>query len=215
MNKMKKIFFSGWLILILAQIVWAQEKVEVPVWNGGDQWIYTEGMKMEVIRTDENGYVMGFPNQVIILERSTLNRTFTLREKKREAYKESQRRLLDFPLTIGKHWNDSYLAQLKTADVWTYTNKVGEFSLGNNETKMFENYKVLGWEEVEVEAGKFKAIKMEYKIEWTSSPGGLREARAWYWYSPAVKNLVKFQYDKSPIWSKNYNWELSSFHLTR
>ena len=63
-----------------------------------------------------------------------------------------------------------------------------------------ETFRVLGWEEVEVRAGKFKAIKLEYKIEtsWRGNmgwiPGG--ESKAWYWYSPEVKNFVKCQYEK-------------------
>ena len=63
-----------------------------------------------------------------------------------------------------------------------------------------ETFRVLGWEEVEVRAGKFKAIKLEYKIElslrgtmgWFSGT----ESKAWYWYSPEVKNFVKCQYEK-------------------
>ncbi len=39
---------------------------------------------------------------------------------------------------------------------------------GGGETLIFENYKALGWEEVEVEAGKLRALKMEYKREWDS-----------------------------------------------
>ncbi len=212
---MKKILFSGCLVLLVAHMVWAQEKIEAPVWNVGDKWVFTIGRKMEVIRTDENGYVVELANQAVILEKSTLNRIFTLRGKKREVYKESQRRLFDFPLTIGKSWKDRYIAQLGAEDISLNTGKSVVFTLGGDETIVFENYKVFGWEEVEVEAGKFKAIKMEYKREWDSSPGGMREGKAWYWYSPEVKNMVKVQYEKNQMWSKENDWELISFHLTR
>jgi hypothetical protein len=144
-------------------------------------------------------------NQAIILEKSTLNRIFTLRGKKQEAYKESQKRLFNFPLTVGTSWKDKYITQLRAEDLWLSKGAV-LFSLGGDETIVFENYKVLGWEEVEVEAGKFKAIKMEYKREWDSSPGGMREGKAWYWYSPEVKNMVKVQYEKNEMWSKETDW---------
>jgi hypothetical protein len=201
-------------MLLIAHMVWAQEKIEAPVWNVGDKWAFTQGMNMKVIRADENSYVVEVPNQVIILEKSTLNKIFILRGKKREVYRDSQRRLFDFPLVTGKNWKDNYSAQLRTEDVWVHTGKAAVPSLGD-ETIIYENYKVLGWEEVEVEAGRFNAIKMEYKREWNTSPGGLREGKAWYWYSPEVKNMVKVQYEKNQMWSKENDWELISFLLTR
>jgi len=87
-----------------------------------------------------------------------------------------------------------------------------------------ETFRILGWEEVEVRAGKFKAIKVEYKIEtstrrgtgWT--PRG--ESKAWYWYSPEVKNFVKCQYEKGYIEGidergARENWELVSYELKK
>jgi hypothetical protein len=63
-----------------------------------------------------------------------------------------------------------------------------------------ETFRVLGWEEVEVPAGKFKAIKLEYKCEpkWRSGMGWITAvvSKALYWYSPEVKNFVKCQYEK-------------------
>lgn len=37
---MKKIVILSLSILFLASLVWAQEKVEAPVWNVGDKWTY-------------------------------------------------------------------------------------------------------------------------------------------------------------------------------
>ena len=87
-----------------------------------------------------------------------------------------------------------------------------------------ETFRVLGWEEVEVRAGKFKAIKLEYKIEpsvrsmvgWVSRG----ESKAWYWYSPEVKNFVKCQYGKGYIdgideKGARGNWELVSYELKK
>ena len=66
---------------------------------------------------------------------------------------------------------------------------------------------------------------MEYKLEssgrgvlgWT--PQG--ESKAWYWYSPEVKNFVKCQYEKgyteefSEEKGARENWELVSYELKK
>ena len=209
---MKKIIFSAWFILLFAQMVCAQEKIEAPIWNVGDKWISTGGMTMEVIGKDEDSYKVRFQKEILLLERSTLNRVYPVQGKKRQTYKGAQRRLLDFPLTIGKRWKDNYSTQLKWED--EYTSKSGGRSIGD-ETQIFESYRVLGWEDVEVQAGHFKAMKIEYKREWSSPDGGMREGKAWYWYSAEVKNFVKVQYDKSQIWSQYHDVELESFTLTK
>ena len=83
-----------------------------------------------------------------------------------------------------------------------------------------ENYKVLGWEDAEVRAGKFKALRLEYKrvVTGTSGWGVMgEEIKNQYWYSPDVKYFVKCQYDKD--WMKGekeiFNWELTSFQLKK
>jgi len=210
---MRKIILFVWVIAFLSQMAWAEEKIEAPVWNVGDKWVFTQGMNMEVIKADENAYVVKLGNQSVVFDKSTLNRTFVLLGKKSEVYMESQRKLFDFPLAIGKKWKDKYSTQLKASDTFVYHGYVVP-SLGD-ETMIFENYKVLGWEEVEVEAGRFKTIKMEYKREWDSPEGGIKEGTAWYWYSPEVKNMVKLQYAKNQMWIKESGWELISFRLAQ
>jgi hypothetical protein len=84
-----------------------------------------------------------------------------------------------------------------------------------------ENYTVSGWEDVEVRAGKFKALKVEYKrlVTGSSVTWGVvgEEIKHQYWYSPDVKYFVKCQYDKD--WVKGqkevFNWELTSFQLKK
>ncbi len=83
-----------------------------------------------------------------------------------------------------------------------------------------ENFSILGWEDVEIRAGKFKALKLEYKRKQTAitSPWGTdEEIKNQYWYSPDVKYFVKCQYDKD--WMKGFkemfNWELTYFQLKK
>jgi hypothetical protein len=65
---------------------------------------------------------------------------------------------------------------------------------------------VLGWEDGEIKAGKFKFIKWEYKTT-VSSPHAWspkdQEIKHYYWYSPDAKYFVKCQYDKD--WMKQDN----------
>ena len=45
---MKKMAFGGCLILFLAPMVYAQEKIEAPVWYVGDKWAFDRGRRIEV-----------------------------------------------------------------------------------------------------------------------------------------------------------------------
>jgi hypothetical protein len=71
---------------------------------------------------------------------------------------------------------------------------------------------------LEVRAGKFRAVKLEHKNIITASmspfmPLGV-EMKSMYWYSPAVKYLIKCQYDKSyPDEAKD--WELTSYKVKK
>ncbi len=126
MGKKMVMILSGWMILFCTQIVLAQDKIEVPVWNVGDKWVHNSGITMEVIKADENGYVVRYPGETRIFERKTLNRIYMLRGKKQERYREAERRLLNFPLTIGKEWKDRYLATLKWEDAFSVAQREEE-----------------------------------------------------------------------------------------
>ena len=73
---------------------------------------------------------------------------------------------------------------------------------------------------MQVQAGKFKVLKLEYKAI-ASSPLGWGpkdlQFNHYYWYSPDAKYFVKCEYDKD--WMKQdkqvFNWELTSFQLKK
>ncbi|MDI6754218.1 MAG: hypothetical protein QME78_07465 [Thermodesulfobacteriota bacterium] len=88
-------------------------------------------------------------------------------------------------MVIGKKWNDEY--ERRSPD-------------GFHGGPTAETIKVLGWEEVVIPAGKFKAIKLEYQFNYgPPGLGPIYESKAWYWYSPEVKYFVKGQYGKGYI----------------
>jgi hypothetical protein len=200
---------------LFPSITWAQEKVEAPVWNVGDKWIFTGDGSIEVIKADQSGYVLNFsdPNcliekqdcSAILFEKATRNRINAVEGDKRKKYVMGLSKILNFPLIIGRQWKTGYSSRGRGSLQWTHL----DFS---------ENYKVLGWEDTEVRAGKFSAIKLEYTRGGTDPRGmPIAEIKHLYWYSPGAKYFVESQYDKD--WLKEdkeiFNWELTSFQLKK
>ena len=79
-------------------------------------------------------------------------------------------------------------------------------------------YKVIGWEDVEVQAGNFRSVKLEV----TSGHAAKGSTEAFecenlYWYSPDAKYFVKCQYDAycRGFFSDLFNWELTSFKVRK
>ena len=219
---MKKIAFWGVLILFFPAMAFAQEKVAAPIWNVGDKWIFDRERAMEVTGRDAQCYAVKFSGGIFpkdasgiaLFERSTLNVKYMLESDQRKEYRGLRKRILNFPLTPGNQWED-LIQRDEPADT-------GSFS---HAAEYRETFRVLGWEEVGVRAGKFRIIKFEYKIETYARSGiGWRsegESKAWYWYSPEVKNFVKCQYDKgykeALIEEKGVrgDWELVSYELKK
>ncbi len=216
---MKRIILLGMLLAFLAPMVFAQEKIEAPIWNVGDKWVFTGDGSIEVVKADPNGYILKFSDGKCIFERqgyntmlfdkSSLNRINILEGGKQTKYTRAYKRLFDFPLSIGKQWKDAYSTKIF----------MGPYA-GGGPYDYSENFSILGWEDVEIRAGKFKALKLEYKRKQTAitSPWGTdEEIKNQYWYSPDVKYFVKCQYDKDWIkgFKEMFNWELTSFQLKK
>ncbi len=218
---MKKIIFSALLIMFIPALVIAQEKVEAPVWNVGDKWVFSQG-NIEVVAADQNNYTIKLPPDKtsawvlesggfdkIIFEKATLNRIYGLKGDKREKYTSFRRTHLNFPFSPGKKWKDTFATQ--TLVGYHAEDRVAE----NTET-----YAVLGWEEVDIRAGKFRALKLECEYVVTGPLGywgqTLKTAgKAWYWYSPEGKYFVKGQYDEILKINGLKDWELTSFQLKK
>ena len=213
---MKKIFFSALLMAFLPSMVIAQDKIEAPIWNVGDKWTFTGDGSIEVIKADQNGYVLKFSDKNCLFERqecsaiffdkSTRNRANTVKGEKGKKYNEGLSKIFDFPLSVGKQWK------------WNYPGIAQDGWGGSRSVDIYENYRVLGWEDIGVRAGQFKAFSLEY-VRYNVFPSGSKsqEIKHLYWYSPDAKYFVKCQYDKD--WMKGnkeiFNWELASFQLKK
>jgi hypothetical protein len=205
---MRKLICLLWGFLLFPSIIWAQDKINAPVWNVGDKWVFTQG-NIEVVGADENSRTLAFSKDTCIIEskglekivydKSTLNRTYGVKEGKSEKYTTAMRRMLNFPFNLGKEWSD------------TYSSKVMVGPLAGKLVEGSEVYKIVGWENVQVQAGNFKAIRLEYDQKVPSLGHG---GTAIYWYAPEVKYFVKCQYDKGYFQGVK-DWELVSFKLNK
>ncbi len=200
---MKKMICLVWMILFLPTQTFAEEKIETPVWTVGDKWLFTPRGTMEVVAADEASYTVKFSasNTLTIFDKSTLNRKYVLEEDKRREYKGSLRRILNFPLVMGKTWED------------ISPGKATRDRIGGQENLYFETFKVLGWEDVKVKYGAFRAVKIEYRQEGQSPAGGRWVGKAWFWYAPEAKYFVKCKYEKTSVWIEFYDWELAALQL--
>jgi len=204
------------LIIVISPIVsFAQGEIETPVWRIGDKWVFTLG-NIEVINADQNSYALNFSDdtckfqnqgfKTIIFEKTTLNRIGVFDGGKRKEYAMGLRRILNDRLYNEKQWKDEYSGKRLFAP---YKGAFESYT---------ETFTILGWEDLKVQAGKFRSIKLQCNCVTTSSvnpfmPAGV-EMKSIFWYSPAVKYLIKGKYDKSyPDELKD--WELVSFEFKK
>ena len=212
---MKKLVFLGCLIVFLPAMGFGQEKIEAPVWNVGDKWVFTAGA-MEIVDADPKSYTLKFSDDICILERqglnviildkSTLNRIYALEGNKRKKYTRGRGKILNFPIFPAKKWESSFSG----------TALYGLAGSLREECDDNESFQILGWENIEVPAGKFKTVKMEYirvTIRCTYAPALEVKRKTFYWYAPEAKYFVKAKYDFSSEIVKD--WQLTSFHLKK
>ena len=212
---MKKVTYWGLLFLCFPALLFAQEKVDAPVWNVGDKWIFSNKGTIEVINADQNSYVLKFSDDItidqrwgvntIVFKKDTLYRIYFLEGDKRNKYTMSKRRIFNFPLSPGKQWKDVFTATP------VVNPRYGDLDYD-------ESFRVLGWEDIEVQAGKFKAIKLEVTTGHDAQKGASAfESVTEYWYSPEIKYFVKCQYDPftESIFPQIVSWELTDFKVKK
>lgn len=203
---MKKIILLSFLVLFIPAMVCAQNRVNAPIWNVGDGWNLTGDVIISVANADENSYAVKYATaggeSILIYEKSSFSRLYVMDKDKRLKYEGRNKRLFNFPLEIGKSWTDKF------------TIKSGTF--GAQEFTVTETFTPLGWEDIQIQAGKFRAVKIEYKSEMPGQAAGRpKEGKVWYWYSPEVKYMLKCQYDRTEYWDAIYDWELTSIKLIK
>lgn len=139
----------------------------------GEKWVWNwkrtvegevraQGEDMQEV-VDYNGE-LGFWNGT-----DTVSISSTLNQK------QSSTPFRDWPLYVGKKW--------KYESEWE--NNEGTKGVTSQDAR------VVAYEELQVEAGKFKAYKIEYKGIVTNSRGYKGEMSDTWWYSPDLKTYIK------------------------
>lgn len=207
---MKRILILSLSILFFAQIVYAQDKIEAPVWNVGDKWTFkgVDGNTFtnQVMDIKEDLFVVrmgGNPN-LNAFDKKNMNVKFLIAEGGRQVEADNPlRKLFDFPIAVGKKWSDVTTAYPPTGPK---KRRMGKMIFDHD-------FKVEGTEEITTPAGKFNAYKIHYK---STDRNSNRSGWIRFWYSPEVKNWVKREAEKGRYWEET-RWakdaELISYSL--
>lgn len=157
----------------LITLVWAvglhgaafAQAAPLPILKDGDKWVYNVKVEQSpqgsTLRKWESSVVRASSSSVVIARKpqdSNLppqeiamapdwSRSISVNGKTTTAVKN-----FDFPLDVGKKWEVSFTQEKPNDKVKL--------------TKRKFLYKVIGWEEVKVAAGTFKALKIEADGEW-------------------------------------------------
>jgi len=173
----------------LEEIDWAKRPCNAPVWKVGDQWTYRSargghGIR-QIVDVKEDSFIMktSESENLRAYDRTTMNLKFLVEKSgKQVLVSHPFRKVLDFPIFVGKKWKDTVRGRTATKREVTFENE----------------FQIEGVEEVTTPAGIFKAFKIYQKQTVTIPPGS--NGWACYWYSPIAKNTVKIEVEKSSYW---------------
>jgi hypothetical protein len=180
------------LSFCLARAPVAQEIVEPPDVRIGDQWFTTWidywTNRPSYTATREVVNVTGTAIQVIVKPATggEFDEIYTSQWNQVTSpisVFEPHSGLLQFPLYVGKAYSVDYVVTF---------GKNRELRSRHQRTA-----KVLGWEEVAVPAGKFRALKVEIEGTWASLESASRHgfAKDTIWWVPAIKRWAKRTYE--------------------
>jgi hypothetical protein len=215
--KMKKslIFIILFLLVLLANCATeektiqpssiSQQKFDTPIWNVGDSWGYRySDMKQwqyTVERIEEDSYIVddyygGYKN---CFDRKTLQLLAYI-DHKGDKKAVSSPWFIDFPIYVGKKWKKPFTSPPSSGT--------------RIDVNYLNEYKVISHEDVTVPAGTFKAFKIELKqTNYYGYYGGFASGKAYSWYSPEVKSIIKTEFENIPYWIGFRNYALTKFEL--
>lgn len=175
--------------LIFASNLGAQEQAPAPVYNEGDIWIFkvTEHMSAESTAGLDGDYkviyrggkfIVAFPQGEKPQTRQDLGQVKSMLDEPND-----KKQLLQFPLAIGKVWAAAFETDSKAS---------------SKPIRWSGETKVTGTEQITTPAGTFRAFKIErYETgRKDKKRGGDERATYTYYYSPKVRGIVKFSYER-------------------
>lgn len=165
-----------------------------PVLNPGQQWTYrrtdlwrkeeSERFRQELVFEEAGRWLVRWTilNSDDATRRGSITGEYLNPENHgfADLRMKGQHEPLRFPLTPGKSWSFDY-------------------SMQNNVklTRISQTATVKGWESVSVPAGSFQALRVEHSGSYNASDGDYQwsgRIRETYWYAPAVRRIVKREY---------------------
>ena len=189
-GEMKRVLLVTLVFMVFlgVNLVLAQDRCEVPTLVVGDEWTYkTEKGREYVIKVTDitgDGYLIKGEEENI-RDKNTFNINFMIKEGKKEKSEGVFRKMLNFPLFVGKKWDDR---------VETYGKRT------SSRVTYFIDFNVDKQENIVTPAGNFNAFRIVAKITYDHAQSGRGEASYKVWYSPQVKFLAKREYDNSRYW---------------
>ena len=184
-------------------------KTGVPVWDAGDTWTYIYPNKREwrfvVERVKGDFYIANVgSSDKYCFNKKNLEIKYFVNPQGKKVYPLNENLLfgiyLDPPIYVGKKWGKIVSGQSSSRTSLDYLHE----------------FKVISFEDISVPAGELRAFKIELKrsVSAHSSSGFVKH---YIWYSPEVKNLVKYYRSEiSGTWTMGLSdYELVSYNLVR
>lgn len=189
-----------------AALAQADGPVARPEVKAGDSWVYR---RIEL----ESGKVTGRPTSRVAFANDKVIQVVVIRGKQGDEVDETYTAdwnaialagggnfaphagTFRFPLVVGESWR---------ADFENTVPRLGAFQVKHERT-----VKVVGWEDVEVPAGKFRALKLEVTGSFQRLDRAVSgSATTLIWYAPQVKRWVKWVYEDRTFRGRNSWWSL-------
>jgi hypothetical protein len=204
-NFMKKIILLSFFVLFIPVILYAQDKVEAPVWSVGDKWTWKRAdgatLNSEVVDVKDDLYVlrMGRDPDLYGYDKKTMNVKLLIKAGGGQLkFDSAWRNVLDFPMFVGKQWEN---------------NTYGKPARGLTKITYINEFLVEGVQDITIPAGTFKCYKIRLK---QTNMGYHKSGWVHYWYSPEVKIWIKREAENTDYWL-NATWtqnaELISYNL--
>jgi len=174
----------------------ASETIAVPNVRVGDRWVMqgTDAwprdnrqvnwkVRRVVTKTEGNVATWAYENLPPSPQRTGENRYDVVSQVILRDFASGKPEPTRFPLAVGNEWKYEYSVKSSSGIV-------------RNEIKA----RVVGWEEVTVPAGTFRALRIEHEGTWSRDTDHSREGfgrtlsapvEITYWYAPAAKTIVK------------------------
>jgi hypothetical protein len=170
---------AGLALAVLGSPALAQ-KADRPSVKVGDRWLFETRLGAAGVKSSNREWVVksvtptrieGTENGQPLVMTPDLNNIESPRRK------DSDMRLLSFPLAVGKKWS--------------FTDDV-VWALIGMQSRAKCSAAVVGYEKVRVPAGEFEAFRLDAKCSRVTE-GATGETTYKYWYAPAARAVIKME----------------------